>query len=121
MTKSIVTHIGESAYFEDYPLLVLFNEDAPEELKDICVLHRFIQEPALEAFKAGATFMFDQEAYSILKVGSVAFENFKNLGHICLQFGDDPAADILPGTVLLDRKELPRLKAGSLIEVAVTN
>lgn len=115
MTKTVVTHIGSEAYFEDYPILVLFNEEAPEELKEICVLHRFVEPPQVESFMEGKKVCFDQEEYTITEVGSIAFENFRQLGHISIHFGqtDQP---VLPGAIRLDRMDLPRLQKDSLIE-----
>ena len=115
MTKTVVTHIGSEAYFDDYPILVLFNEEAPEELKDICVLHRFVEPPQAEGFMEGKKVCFDQEEYTITEVGSVAFENFRKLGHLSFHFGHSEQP-VLPGSIRLNRERVPKLKKDSLIE-----
>ncbi|MBO0455861.1 PTS glucitol/sorbitol transporter subunit IIA [Enterococcus hulanensis] len=115
MTRTKVISIGADAYFEDYPILVLFNEEAPDELKDICILHRFIEAPKLETFIKGAKIRFDYEEYTITKVGNVAFENFSQLGHLSFHFGAG-IEDILPGSIGLDRSEVPQLHPGSVID-----
>lgn len=115
MTKTIVIQIGPDAYFEDYPILVLFNEEAPEELKDICIIHRFLDTPQPESFEKGKKVRFDKEEYIITEVGNVAFENFRTLGHLSFHFGKNNEA-ILPGSVRLNRTDLPQLKQDSLIE-----
>lgn len=114
MTKTMVTSIGQDAYFEDYPILVLFNEDAPAELKDICILHQFINTPEPDTFVSGAKVRFDEAEYTITEVGNVAFENFSRLGHLSFHFGSE--IDVLPGSIGLDRAKVPRLRLDSLIE-----
>lgn len=116
MTKTQVISIGKDAYFEDYPILVLFNEEAPDELKDICILHRFMVPPAPKTFVTGAKVYFDKEEYRITKVGNVAFENFSQLGHLSFHFGAADE-DILPGSIGLDRSKVPQVRQGSLIEI----
>lgn len=116
MTKTLVTSIGADAYFEDYPLLVLFNEEAPDELKDICILHHFLTEPTQKTLQAGRKVLFDKEEYVITKVGTVAFENFKTLGHLSLNFGLELAEEILPGAIAFDRSEVPKIGENSIIQ-----
>ena len=42
MVKTKVVSIGKDAYFEGYPLLVIFGKDCPDELKDICIVHEYM-------------------------------------------------------------------------------
>lgn len=113
MTETLVTNIGKEAYFEDYPLLILFNEEVPDELRDSCILHRFLSTPTPEKFVCGAKIHFDQEEYIVTEIGNVAFENFRQFGHLSFYFGS--GRGVLPGAIRLDRPDLPELKVDSLI------
>ncbi|MEO1768459.1 PTS glucitol/sorbitol transporter subunit IIA [Candidatus Enterococcus ferrettii] len=117
MIRSTVLSVGEMAYFEDYPMLILFNETAPDELKEVCIVHRFddpIQEMML--VKKGRIILGQQELH-IQEIGSVANQNFTQLGHITLQFPTAEKAEVLPGAVLVAESEIPRISAGEQITI----
>lgn len=115
MIESEIQKIGEMAYFEDYPIIVLFNESVPKELEDVCIVHRFKTSPQSEILKEGQIIRLGDFEYEIQEVGVLANENLRNLGHISLQFGNETNDKILPGTVLLNKKELPKLNQGDLL------
>ena len=115
MIESVVVNVGEMAYFEDYPILILFNESVPEELEDVCIVHRFKTDLPEETIKIGQLIKLGLKEYSVQKVVSLANENFKKLGHISLQFGNSEDNEILPGTVVLDSKEIPILVPGDIL------
>ena len=60
--------------------------------------------------------MIDGKEFAIVKVGDVANENLKNLGHVTYNFnGKD--AECLPGTICVEKAELPALDIGSTIAI----
>ena len=60
--------------------------------------------------------MNDGKEYKIVKVGDVANENLANLGHVTYSFnGED--AECLPGTICVEKAEIPALDIGSTIAI----
>lgn len=117
MIRSTVLSVGEMAYFEDYPMLILFNETAPDELKDVCVVHRFNDPVQEKMLVENGRIIFGQKELHIVEVGSVANQNFAQLGHITLQFPTEESAEVLPGAVLVEESEIPRISAGEQIMI----
>ena len=120
MIRSTVVTVGEMAYFEDYPMLILFNETAPDELKEVCVVHRFddpIQEETILVEKG--RILFGERELHIQKVGSVANQNFIQLGHVTLQFPkeEETEVEVLPGAVLVVESDIPRISEGEQITI----
>lgn len=117
MIRSTIVSVGEMAYFEDYPMLILFNETAPDELKEVCVVHRFddpIQDRML--VEKGRIVLGEQELH-IQKVGNVANQNFAQLGHVTLQFPTAETTEVLPGAILVEETEIPRVSTGDPIKI----
>jgi len=93
--KSTVLEIGEMAYFEDYPILILFNKTAPDGIREISVM--------------GGT------AYTVEDIGYVANKTLFELGHLSMYFKLEEGAELLPGSALLSPNKVPQLKAGDVI------
>lgn len=112
---SVVLSVGDMASeFFDAGIVVLFGEDAPEELADVAVIHR----PTITTggLAAGDQVHLGDEVITVLAVGNVADENLVNLGHLSLKRnGEDQAA--LPGDVCCDEGPIPPLRAGDPIRI----
>ena len=67
--------------FEEERLVILFGPSATAELKDICVIHEFEDQPK-DALKVGGKIKFGDQEFTIEEVGSQANANFEELGHI---------------------------------------
>lgn len=117
MIRSKVLSVGEMAYFEDYPMLILFNATAPDELKDVCVVHEFTDPINDEMLKKNGRIVLGEQELHIKEVGSVANQNFAALGHITLQFPGEEEADVLPGAVLVEETDIPRVAEGEQITI----
>lgn len=99
---TIVTFIGNKAYdLLQNNMIILFNDNAPPELKSYCVLHN--DSNLLEKIKIGDKLHIDNYLYTVTAVGNVANENLKNLGHIVLVF-DGSLTSQLPGYIHLKPK-----------------
>lgn len=115
MAKSIVQNIGEMALdFKEEKILILYGPEAPQELKDIAVIHEFEDKTNL-TLEAGGTIIIGGQEYQLEGVGSEATKNLKELGHISIYFNKKPE-DILPGAVYARPHELPQIRKGSFIE-----
>lgn len=113
--ETVVTEVGEHvSEFLTEGVLVLFGEDAPEELREYSVIHRPAHadgdvEVGDEVTVAGNRMM-------VLAVGDVANDNLRNLGHLVLKRNGatEPA---LPGDVCCDTGPIPQPEPGQVIRV----
>lgn len=102
---------------EECNFLILFNENAPEELAEIAVLHTSSELHADPA--PGDTMMICGKAYDVTAVGEEAKQTLRELGHCTLSFkgGTEPER---PGCIMLEGEE-PLLAAdvavGGTIEI----
>lgn len=110
-----VTAVGEgSGEFFDAGIIVLFGQDAPEELQEFAVLHDpSVTEGGLER---GDVVHIGDERLQVLAVGDVADENLTNLGHIVLKRNGQQEAS-MPGDVCCDEGEVPEIGVGTSIRV----
>ncbi|MDP8978657.1 MAG: PTS glucitol/sorbitol transporter subunit IIA [Actinomycetota bacterium] len=110
-----VTAVGEgSGEFFDAGIIVLFGQDAPEELQEFAVVHDpSVTEGGLEP---GDVVHIGDERLQVLAVGDVADENLTNLGHIVLKRNGQQEAS-MPGDVCCDEGEVPEIGVGTPIRV----
>ena len=113
--KSTVLEIGEMAYFEDYPILILFNKTAPDGIREISVIHEFQSEPNEAMLKKGSKILMGGTAYTVEDIGYVANKTLFELGHLSMYFKLEEGAELLPGSALLSPNKVPQLKAGDVI------
>ncbi|MGM0878794.1 MAG: PTS glucitol/sorbitol transporter subunit IIA [Bacillota bacterium] len=116
MYKSIVREVGELALsFEEDKIMILFGPQAPQELKEIVVIHEVEEDSSEEPIKEGGTIQIDDQQFTITAVGSAANKNLKELGHISVYF-TEPLEEVLPGSVFASPHAFPQFKNGSVIE-----
>ncbi|MCK3654987.1 PTS glucitol/sorbitol transporter subunit IIA [Pasteurellaceae bacterium Macca] len=79
-------------------MLILFKQDAPEDIAEYCLLHSHsqLQRPIL----VGDLMTFNHQDYLITAVGDIASENLAQLGHITLFFDGAEIAQF-PGAIHL--------------------
>ncbi|MFB5189448.1 PTS glucitol/sorbitol transporter subunit IIA [Alicyclobacillus fastidiosus] len=115
--KSVVTQIGEMALqFEEDHVIVFFGPKAPNELRDISLIH----EPTKGVFDGSLLLpnhqlVLGEQVYDITRVGSEAANNFEELGHISVYF-TEPPSEILPGAVYVKPHQWPDVQMGMTIE-----
>ena len=110
-----VTEIGPYvSEFIEHNILVLFGEQAPEELAEFAVLHD--GKTLNGTLKVGDVVTLGEERYSILAVGEVANQNLANLGHLVLKFNGEHEPE-MPGDVCVEAKPLPEIEPGLLIRI----
>jgi glucitol/sorbitol PTS system EIIA component len=114
--KSIVKEVGALALsFEEDKVCILFGPQAPQELKEVSIIHELEGDSSDEPIQVGGTFQVDDEEFTITAVGSAANNNLKELGHISIYFSE-PNEEVLPGAVFASPFKLPQFKDGSVIE-----
>lgn len=116
MTKSVVKEIGELVpTFQEDKIVILFGPQAPKELRELAVIHEF-EALTEEPLKVGGTIQFDEEAFTITAVGSLANHNFKELGHISIYF-QELMEEVLPGSIFASPSSFPSFKEGTVITI----
>lgn len=114
MTQSTVQEIGVLVpSFQEDKIVILFGPSAPAELREISVIHEF-DELGEEPLKVGGILTFDDEEFKVTAVGSLANQNFKELGHISIYF-QDPEGEVLPGAIFASPSRFPAIKEGTII------
>ncbi|MGW7998126.1 PTS glucitol/sorbitol transporter subunit IIA [Staphylococcus xylosus] len=115
MYKTEIKHIGKDASaFEAEKMVILFGDNAPDELVDYCYIID-INEIDGEITESQKLFLDDNE-YKITKVGSTVNKNLNDLGHITLKFDGSTEAE-QSGTLYLEAKPLANIEEGTKIEI----
>lgn len=104
---STITGWGEEALGflsdEECNFLILFGENAPEELAEIAVQHT---DAVLHADPVpGDTLIFCGKTYDVTAVGSEAVHTLRTLGHCTLSFKGGSEAE-RPGCIMLEGEPL---------------
>lgn len=115
MYKTLVKKIGEEAEsFKDEKMIILFGENAPEELVDFCYtieVNNLSNEISEDQYV-----YFDNNAYKIKKVGTSVNKNLRDLGHITVKFDGSISAE-QSGTLYVENKEMPKIQEGTVIKI----
>ena len=101
-------------------MIILFENEMSKnlpELRDASVLHE--GNKLKDTVKPGDIFKIGSAEYKVLKVGSEVQKNLMNLGHITIKF-DGGAGDVLEGSVHVEDKPIPEIKAGDEIHFIKT-
>lgn len=120
MFKSSVTEIGGSAISKKDPLIILFGEEATEELRKVSVIHTVQTEANQIDLDQAQTVSFDDQVYTIEEVGSLANKNFNSIGHVTLNFSEAPDEKDhrIENAIYLAPHTLPVLKVGTKISIS---
>ena len=113
--KATITAIGPYvSEFVDHNILVLFGQNAPEELAEFTVLHdgTMLNAP----LTIGDLVYVGDESVKILAVGDVANANLENLGHLVLKFNGENEPE-MPGDVCVEKKTIPDFEVGTVIKI----
>lgn len=118
-----VTGVGELApEFLEAGIVVLFGDDAPEELQEVAVVHHAtvnvggVSPGDVVTVTSGS----DTTTMQVLAVGDVANDNLTNLGHLVLKRNGETEA-ALPGDVCCDEGPIPSITPGDRITVAAAS
>lgn len=111
--ESTVLELGPDVdMFMEEKMLIIFNETAPKDLRDIAVIHT--AAPLEGVIAIGDVLSFDDQSYRVTFVGSKVNETVQELGHCTIAFNGEDHAD-LPGTLCVEAKEMPVISASTKI------
>ena len=104
----------EAEAFEEEKMVILFGDNAPDELIDFCYIID-INEVEGEITEENIL-KIDDEEYKITKVGTAVRKNLNDLGHITLKFDGSEHAE-QSGTLYLENREMPKFKENSTLVI----
>lgn len=104
--------------FKDSGILIIFGDNAPEELRDYC--YSVSVNPINGTIKPGQVLKFDNTTYKITAVGSEAPVTLAGLGHCTINFSGQTTVD-LPGTIYVENKPQPDVTVGTVIQIVEEN
>ncbi|ERL04290.1 PTS glucitol/sorbitol transporter subunit IIA [Mitsuokella sp. oral taxon 131] len=114
--STVVQELGVQVHaFKEARMLILFNENAPKELREYCVLH--CGNKLEDTVRAGDVFCLGKEEYRIVFVGSEVQKNLRDLGHITLRFNGNEEGESLEGSLYLESKGVADVKVGDEIAI----
>ena len=109
-----VTNLGVmAADFFVQRMIIMFQDNAPEELADYCVLHS--ENRVLDIIQENDVLVIAGREYKIIDVGEDVQTNLQNLGHITLRF--DGSTGGLSGSLYLEDNVFPNIRIGDKIEI----
>lgn len=100
--------------FKDAGMLIIFGDNAPEEIRDYC--YSVSVNPIHGTIAVGQTLKFDNNEYKITAVGSEAPVTLAGLGHCTVNFSGQTTVD-LPGTIYVENKPQPEIQVGTVIQI----
>lgn len=113
--KNQVKALGACAEeFQAEGIFIMFGESAPDELKDYC--YSVSVAPIHGTIAPGQTLCIDNMQYKITAVGEEAPVTLAGLGHCTVNFSGATEAE-LPGTIYVEKKPMPVMKAGTVIQI----
>ena len=89
--------------FEGESMFILFGDNAPDTLKDFCY--------GIDVKNA-----IDGAKFKITALGDIAQRNLESLGHVTISF-DGATAATLPGTINVEKADMPKLDIGTEISI----
>ena len=114
-----VIQVGSEAQnmIQDANMLILFGEEAPEDLSEYCF--KIDNKNLLGSILEGGKLVEDNQEYSISSVGNVVEKNLTGLGHITISF-DGSKEGSLPGTLHVVAEQAVVIEKGSTIQIFET-
>lgn len=113
---SKVTKLGDLvSAFIDEKMLILFKDNAPDELADYCVLHS--GNTLSDTIEEGDCLMLGDAEYRVVYVGCEVQKNLRDLGHITLRFNANCEGESLEGSLYLENKEIVPISIGDDITI----
>lgn len=97
---SKIVEMGKEAYdIIENNMIILFSANAPQELKDYCVIHE--TSDSIKELRVGDHLVLNDKHYTIIKIGDTALDSLEELGHATLKFNMTAEDPLLPGSIHL--------------------
>lgn len=116
--RTHVIHVGEKvSSFQNGDFIILFGMGVPEELKAYSYI---IETQKVDLIQPGQILQIDDISYPITAIGSEVMETLQTMGHCTIRFNGAKKAQ-MPGTIYVEKKDVPILHVGSSIEIVEVN
>jgi PTS system glucitol/sorbitol-specific IIA component len=113
--STTITRLGDMVReLIDSNILIVFDENAPEELAELSVLHTAAD--LRRDVRPGDGVLLGNKEYRVAVVGYDANRTLREMGHCTFMFGGSFGAD-LPGQIQLEGDGLPNVRPGDPFEV----
>lgn len=113
--KLHVVEIGSMVEeFKEEMFFVLFGMQAPQELRDISVIHEYEKATDGIYFQEGSKIHINGVTYTVREVGNMANANFDELGHVAVYLKEEK---ILPGAIKMTPYVFPEIRVGDEIRL----
>lgn len=101
---------------EEMNFIIIFNENAPEELREIAILHEI--STLHSEVEVGDTFIICDKVFDVTAVGYEAQHTLKELGHCTLSFKGGSVPE-RPGCIMLEGEPLKAadIRVGGKIQI----
>jgi PTS system glucitol/sorbitol-specific IIA component len=97
---SDITLVGEdAAEMVEGGIVIFFGEPCPSELAEISIVHKTVSSNPERVPQAGDTLRMGDSEVVFTKVGALAADNLKNLGHIVVYCNPEADQNLLPGAI----------------------
>lgn len=114
--STTVQELGEQVNaFKGAGMLIMFNENAPQELREYCILHR--GNKLEDTVQPGDILNLGDTSYKVVFVGNQVQKNLKDLGHITLRFNANKDGESLEGSLYLEEKPVADVAPGDEIAI----
>ncbi len=100
--------------FIDHNILVLFGDQAPEELAEFSIIHD--GKELHGNLMVGDKVYLGDDGFTVVAVGEAANNNLKTLGHLILKFNGETEPE-MPGDVCVEARPLPVIEPGLEIRI----
>lgn len=114
MTTAKIEEIGKDAISKKEPIVILFNESATDDLRQVSVIQSFEKGKEIVSPKTGDELVIDDQTFKIDFAGELVSSNFESVGHATLFFMEVPEHP-QPNGIYLTPHVLPTFKVGSTI------
>lgn len=116
IVQSTIIEIGEKAWDESEPMLILFGNKVTKELRPYSIVQEFAKDEKMTDLADATQLVFGEQAYHIERIGRLADGNLHELGHVTLVFGPLPTHDELVNAIYLSPHTLPKVEVGMTIK-----
>jgi len=105
---------AEGLEFLKLGIMILFDEDAPKDLLEICVSHE--RAPLESEVMCGDFIEIVSKKYEIIYVGKEVNSSLKTMGHATIRLNWD-VSDVLPGDIVVSGESSFHVKTGDMIKI----
>ena len=117
MKTIYTTHVlqveAQVSSFQNGDFIILFGMNVPDELKAYSYI---IDIEKANPIQPGQILMIDGISYRITAIGSEVMDTLQTMGHCTIRFNGATKAQ-MPGTIYVEKKDVPSLHVGSSIEI----